>query len=195
MTAPTLLLAGAALVLATGCTGGMRRANARLRTDNARLQDTVEALQLQRTGLEAQLQAALASNPDSSVHAMVPQVATISISPMSGLDPSPHDGPVLQIHVVALDGRGRPIQLAGPLEATLLQPVSGQSPRVLASTRLDVAAARDAWRGGPLGTTWLVDVPLPDNLPDEPLLIHVEHRDLRTDRVLRASTTASIQSP
>jgi len=190
-----LLLAGATLVLATGCTGGMRRANARLRTDNAQLQDTVAALRLKQTELEAQLQRAGELNPARSLQALVPQVAAIAISPLSGLDPSPPGGPVLQIHVVAVDGRGRPIQLAGPLEAQVLEPISGQSPRVLASIRLDAAGAHDAWRGGPLGATWLIDVPLPADLPAEPLLIHVEHRDLRTDRVLRASTTAPIVPP
>lgn len=172
----------------------MRRANARLRTENATLEDTVATLKQQHIELNAQLQAAVASSPEPPMQALVPQVATIAISPMSGLDPTPSAGPVLQLHVVALDGRGRPIQLAGPLDAQVLQPVVGQPPVVLASMALDLAEARDAWRGGPLGATWLIEVPLPHDLPDEPLLIHVEHRDVRTDRVLRATTTASVGS-
>ncbi len=194
MIASRLLLAGATLVLAAGCSGGMRRANARLRTENATLQDTVAALKQQHIELNAQLQAAVALNPEPPVQALTPQIATIAISPMSGLDPTPNAGPVLQLHVVALDGRGRPIQLAGPLEAQVLQPVAGQSPVVLAATALDLAGARDAWRGGPLGTTWLIEVPLPHDLPNEPLLIHVEHRDVRTDRVLRTTTTTLVGS-
>ena len=160
MIASRLLLAGAALVLAAGCSGGMRRANARLRTENATLEDTVATLKQQHIELNAQLQAAVASSPEPPIQALVPQVATIAISPMSGLDPTPSAGPVLQLHVVALDGRGRPIQLAGPLDAQVLQPVVGQPPVVLAAMALNLAEARDAWRGGPLGTTWLIEVPL-----------------------------------
>ena len=100
MIASRLLLAGATLVLAAGCSGGMRRANARLRTENASLQDTVAALEQAQIELTAQLQAAVAQRPEPPLQALVPQVATIAISPMSGLDPSPSGGPVLQLHVI-----------------------------------------------------------------------------------------------
>jgi hypothetical protein len=190
-----LLLAGAAIVATTGCTGGMRRANARLREENAGLQDSVAALGLQLAERDVQLHAATLANPNASEEALVPQVASIAISPLSGLDPSPSHGPVLQIHVVAIDGRSRPIQLAGPMEVQVLQPVAGQPPQLLAGTSLTAAQARDAWRGGPMGPTWLIDVPLPKGMPNDGVLISIEHTDLRTNRVLRASTTASLDLP
>lgn len=185
--AVSLLAAGVA-----GCTGGMRRANVRLRDDNARLEDRVAQLELANAELAAQLARAPGNtpdSPDSDALQAIPQLAAISISPVSGWDPSPEDGPVLQIHVASQDGLGRPIQLAGSMDAQLLRPIPGTAPEVITSTSLDPQQVRQAWRGGPLGTTWLIELPVSENLKHEPLLIHVEHRDLRTGRVHRASTT------
>ena len=171
----------------------MRKANARLRDENAALQDAVAALNLQQSELEGQLHAATQAAPeattDAAMTAMIPQVAAISLSGMSGLDPSPpSDTAVLQLHVTAVDGRGRPIQLVGALEAQVLRPVPEAAPQLVAATRLDPSQVREAWRGGPLGTTWLIEVPLPQDATQQPLLLHVQYDDLRTGRSLQFAT-------
>ena len=173
-----------------GCSGAMRRANARLRTENAQQQDQIAALHLANAELQAQLALAQSEPASGNVNEHIPQLASVAISPLSGLDPSSDDGPVLQVHVQSMDGRGRPIQLAGPLMAQVLLPQQSGPPAVLATTSLDAHQVRDAWRGGPLGTTWLVELPLSERHLREPLLIHIEHTDLRTGRVHRASTTS-----
>jgi hypothetical protein len=171
------------------CSGPMRRANARLRNENAALQDTVAALTLRQSELKAQLSAAADTADAPPNIALLPQVAAISLSGMSGLDPSPASNtPVLQLHLTAVDGRGRPIQLVGSLEAQVLRPVPDAAPQRVAATRLDPSQVQEAWRGGPLGTTWLIEVPLPQNVAHEPLLLHVQYDDLRTGRVFQFAT-------
>ncbi|MCH2142683.1 MAG: hypothetical protein MK077_06780 [Phycisphaerales bacterium] len=185
----------AATVLLTSCDGRSRRASAKLRSENAALHREVEALQDRQVELEASLTAlATEQGGNRGAAAQTPQVAGLTISPLSGFEPG--EGPDalrLEIHVAAQDGRQRPIQLVGPLEAQVLRPVPGRSPVVLATTKLDPTAVRDAWRGGLLGATYRVDVMLDTASiePDTPVLVHVFHTDARTGRSLEATSSVA----
>lgn len=184
-----LMLASLALVLwCCGCDARSRRASSRLRTENAALQKQIVALEARQRELKASLTAT-----DDQIDpplADVPRVATLAVSSMSGFEPG--DTPekmVLEVHVQATDGRQRPIQLVGPLEAQVLRPVPGGPPRLIATHWLDPEAVRDAWRSSLFGATYLVPVPVEtaDIQADAPLLIHVFHDDLRTGRQLEAT--------
>jgi len=184
-----LTLAALVAVLSAGCASGpQRRANARLRDDNAQLQEAINAETLKISELEAQIEALRHTHPELAPEALVPQVAAISIGSGSGLDPSPSDDTtVLQVMVHAVDGRGRPIQLAGTLEVQILQTHAGDAPTLVAATALNGKQVREAWRGGPFGAHWLVEVPLPQDPAIDSLLLHVRYGDVRSGRTLKAT--------
>lgn len=193
-TATGIIIITAAILLA-GCDGRSRRASAALRTENAALERQVQSLQDRQIELEASL-AAVATEREMDLDALsqMPQVAGLTISPLSGFEPEADPATLrLEVHVAAQDGRQRPIQLVGPLEAQVLRPVPGRSPRLLAKTSLDPAAVRDAWRGGLLGATYRIDltVPTADINPDTPVLVHVFHTDARTGRALEATSSVA----
>lgn len=193
-TPDVLVLASLALAVPLlGCDGASRRASARLRTENAALHRQIDGLEARTRELEGSLLATTAGTTLELTAAESPQVATLLVSPMSGFEPGDTPGmTVLEVHVQASDGRQRPIQLVGPLEAQVLRPMPGGAPRVLADITLDPAQVRDAWRGGMFGATYLVPVPLSiADLPsDAPLLVHVFHDDARTGR--RLESTGSV---
>jgi hypothetical protein len=180
-----------------GCDGASRRASARLRTENAALHRQIEGLDARTRELEASLNADVTGSSPELAAIDTPQVATLSISSMSGFEPGDTPGTtVLEVHVQASDGRQRPIQLIGPLEAQILRPVPGGTPQVLADITLNPAEVRDAWRGGMFGATYLMPVLLStSDLPSGvPLLVHVFHDDARTGRRLE-STGSVAQTP
>ncbi|MDP7070764.1 MAG: hypothetical protein QF561_05380 [Phycisphaerales bacterium] len=182
-------IALSSLILVAGCDAASRRASARLRTENAALERQIESLEARTRELEGTLhaietEAALA--PDTAAQA--PQVATLEVSPLSGFEPGASiDDVVLEVHVEATDGRQRPIQLVGPLEAQVLRARPGEAPDLLADVTLSPAAVRDAWRGSLFGATYLVPIPMPRPAADQQLLIQVFHDDLRTGRTLECS--------
>ena len=98
---------------------------------------------------------------------------------------------MLQILVGSVDGRNRPVQLAGTLEVQVLCPRSGNAPELVGSTTLEGPQLRDAWRGGLLGVHWLVEVPIHKGATLDDLLVHVRYVDMRTGRTL--STSGSIR--
>ena len=185
-----LALATAALLVAhaAGCaSGAQRRANARLRDDNATLHAQVEALTLQVSALQSR--AATHERP-SIDPAALPQLGAIAISPSSGLDPTPAgDTPVLQLLVTALDSRARPIQLAGTLDVQVYVPRADEAPLLVGSVHLDHDALAEAWRGGPMGVRWLAQVPLPEGTTADGLLVHVQHADARSGRTFNDALT------
>jgi len=190
----SLVLLGASI----GCDTKSRTASARLRTENAALNKHVDALEARQRELEASIQTADAG-PDAvrNAAALGPQVATLAVSPMSGFEPgNTPDTLILEVHVQATDGRQRPIQLVGSLEAQVLRPVPGAAPELVADVRLDAKAVRDAWRSSLFGATYLIPVPLDaaDVAADSPLLVHVFHDDLRTGRQLEATGGVSHHS-
>ena len=186
-----MVLASLLVLSAVGCDARSRTASARLRTENAALSRQIDALEARQRELEASLQVAgdgPAASRDARAH--TPQVATLAVSQMSGFEPGDTAGTVvLEVHVLATDGRQRPIQLVGPLEAQVLRPVPGEAPELVATLRLDPEAVRDAWRESLFGATYLVPVPMDTaDIPvDTKLLVHVFHDDLRTGRRLEAT--------
>ncbi len=179
----------ASLIIVAGCDARSRRASARLRTENAALEQHVESLEARTRELEGTLEA-MESDQDlkvgTAVHA--PQVATLTVSALSGFEPgtTPEDV-VLEVHVQATDGRQRPIQLVGPLEAQILRPRPNEAPEVLADLTLDPAAVRDAWRSSMFGSTYLMPITMGRPESEQPLIVHVFHEDLRTGRRLECS--------
>ncbi len=109
----------------------------------------------------------------------VPRVAEIELSRLSSVRrESAADGLItLDLHVTAIDGRGRPIQLTGSLEAVArFMPVDAESIE-LGRVSLSPAEIRDAWRAGVLGASYQVEIPLrPAPLSGEYSGIHVSAR-------------------
>jgi hypothetical protein len=187
-----LVLASLGLtLLGSGCDARSRRASARLRTENASLHTQIGSLEARQRELEASLQVADTGSPSpADALAEMPQVATLAVSSMSGFEPGDtEDTMVLEVHVRATDGRQRPIQLVGPLEAQVLRPVPAESPQLVADIQLDPKAVRDAWRSSMFGATYLIPISLDaaDVPTDTPLLVHIFHDDVRTGRRLEAS--------
>ncbi|MCH2139028.1 MAG: hypothetical protein MK074_08270 [Phycisphaerales bacterium] len=184
-----------AILIAAGCgSSAQRKANARLRDDNATLQAQVDALQLQLAEAHAQSQAVAEQDLRVARHASIPQVARIAVASSSGLDPSPpSEGPVLQVLISAVDGRNRPIQLAGELSVQVLQPQADGDAVLVAQATLDPAQVRNAWRGSAFRQRWLVELPLKPSIPLGELIVHVRYDDLRSRATLRA--TGTIDAP
>ncbi len=175
--------------LFTGCDTRSRTASARLRTENADLKRQIDSLTLQTAELQAKLQASMHDeDPQPLLHS--PRLAHILISPITGYE-TKNGTAVLEVHVTAHDGRNRPIQLVGPLEAQVLRPREGLAPELVASIQLEPDAVRDAWRGGLMGATYLVQLPIPPSASETPLLVHVFHEDLVTGRRLECSGSVS----
>lgn len=184
------MLLAAALAPTLGCDGRSRRASARLRTANTQLEAQVESLTSRVDELKAAVsRAETETNRRDGALAHAPLVTTLSVSSMSGFEPgSSADTTIAEVHVGALDGRHRPVQLVGTLEVQLLRPVAGGDPLLLARTTLDAGQVRDAWRQALIGPTYLAPVELTrDALPDDgPVIVHVFHEDARTGRRLEA---------
>ena len=71
------------MMLLAGCDGHSRRASARLRTENAAMQQQIETLQARQTELEATL-ATVESEHEVNAEALgqMPQVAGLMVSPL-----------------------------------------------------------------------------------------------------------------
>ena len=99
--AATMMLT--AMLLLAGCDGHSRRASARLRTENAAMQQQIETLQARQTELEATL-ATVESEHEVNAEALgqMPQVAGLMVSPLSGFEPTDDDASLrLELHVSA----------------------------------------------------------------------------------------------
>ncbi len=191
MRAAGLLTLAVLVTLSAGCDTRSRRASARLRTENAAMQQQVTALQARTQELETGLRAAeRASGEIAGTRIAAPRVTTLAVSPLSGFEPGEQpDTTLLEVHVTATDGRQRPVQLVGPLQAQVLRPIPNAAPEVLADVTLSPEMVRDAWRGSLFGATYLIPVSITsENIPDSvPLLVHVFHDDLTTGHHLEAT--------
>ena len=122
----------------------------------------------------SELEAKLAEATDQSggnvdMALNVPRVAAIELSPFSSLrwNATPVDEAMLNVHVTAVDGRGRPIQLTGSIDAVARSmPVNGESLE-LGRASLSAAQVRDAWRAGVLGASYQVEIPIHQDLLEE----------------------------
>ncbi len=166
------------VVLASGCDGRSRKASARLRVEVHQLKEELELSRHQVSELEAKVaEAAVESGGNSVALLNVPRVAAIELSRLSSVRAASEGSTTLDLHVTAVDGRGRPIQLTGRLKAVArFMPVDKESIE-LGRVSLSPAEVRDAWRAGVLGASYQVEIPLhPSLLSDDSSGIHVSAR-------------------
>lgn len=203
LTVVMLLISGAQL----SCKNRSRAMSAQLRDRVHDLEAENETLRLRQQELEIQLRSAVSAqktapgqdDQSSSDSAAIPVVTRISLNPASGRRTTPDaDGQrPLEIHVAAVDGRNRPIQLAGSLRIKVTRIQEDALPIELADIELSPEEVRDAWRGGFIGgTTWLAKIPLSDSDlgPDEESLnVKVFYRDLRTGELLECGDEVDIR--
>lgn len=185
-----------ALVLQS-CDTRSRRASARLRTENAHLEQQVDVLSTRVQELEAAL-ATTESDQGLSAGAlaMSPLPVQLQIASISGFEPGDSEDRIIaEVHITAHDGLGRPVQLVGPIEVQVLRPVEGGEPVLLGRLDLDPHEVRRAWRQGLVGATYLaqVDLEAADVEPGSFVLTHVFHQDARTDR--RLETAGALNRP
>ena len=186
--AASLLLIGS--LLASGCDDASRRASARLRTEVHELQQELEASRLQLAELQTQLKAfASQQGLDGEVLVNTPRVAEISISPFSGMRRDDGETSTIELYVSAVDGRGRPLQMVGPLEAKVVHISMDTEPVELGHLRMTPTEVRDAWRRGLSGTSYLMQIPLTEPGPSEARVLHAQvlHTDARSDEPHEAS--------
>ncbi|MEE3001162.1 MAG: hypothetical protein VX908_00545 [Planctomycetota bacterium] len=166
------------VVLASGCDGRSRKASARLRVEVHQLKEELELSRHQVSELEAKVaEAAVESGGNSVTLLNVPRVAAIELSRLSSVRSASEGSATLDLHVTAVDGRGRPIQLTGRLKAVArFMPVDKESIE-LGRVSLSPAEVRDAWRAGVLGASYQVEIPLQLSLISEDSSgIHVSAR-------------------
>lgn len=178
------------LLLQVGCGDSRRRANAELRTTIHQLQQELGETRLQVSELESQLrEKADLEGGDAQLRANTPRVAAITLSSLSGMRREDDGVPTIELYVSATDGRGRPLQLVGTLDAVVRYlPVKGEE-RVLGRASLGMPEVRDAWRRGLGGVSYLVEIPLDQPIPASAKTLHaqVTHTDARTDVAHEAS--------
>ena len=176
----------------TGCTDRSRAVNAGLRERIHDLEEENRSRDLKIKELEIQLDSARGEQIGSAIsgHPDIPVVTNIRIDATSGRRQQPDESGnrPLEIHVKAVDGHNRPIQLAGSMRVQVTLIAQGQSPRELYSGELTPQEVREAWRGGVFGgPTWMINVPVKDeDLPDGTRTLDVDifYDDLRTGQQL-----------
>ncbi|MDG2423336.1 MAG: hypothetical protein P8M22_05095 [Phycisphaerales bacterium] len=176
----------------SACTDRSRAVNAGLRERIHDLEEENRSRDLKIKELEIQLESAHGEQIESAIsgHPAIPVVTNIQIDATSGRRQQPDESGnrPLEIHVKAVDGHNRPIQLAGSMRVQVTLITQGQPPRELYSGELTPQEVREAWRGGVFGgPTWMINVPVKDeDLPDGTRALDVDifYDDLRTGQQL-----------
>lgn len=193
-----LLLSGAQL----SCKNRSRAMSAQLRDQVHELKSENEALRRQQEELETQLKASMASQSSLSPvigNTAVPVVTRIMVDRASGRRTTPDSTGQrpLEIYIGAVDGRNRPIQLAGTMRVKVTQIQEVGPPIELVDFEMSPDELRDAWRGGLVGgPTWLASIPLDDSDlgPNvDSLNVRVFYRDLRTGALLECGDEVDIR--
>lgn len=198
-----ILLAVVAL-LASGvqlsCKNRSRAMSAQLRDQVHELKTENEALRLRQQELEIQLKTSHTGDEAShTTDSAIPVVTRIMLDGASGrrTTPDTNGRRPLEIYVTAVDGRNRPIQLAGSMRVKVTRIQEDGPPVELADIQMTPDELRDAWRGGFIGgPTWLAKVPLEgsDLTPDvDSLNVKVFYRDLRTGELLECGDEVDIR--
>ena len=165
---------------ASGCDSRSRKASARLRDEVHQLKEELKLSKHEISELEAKLaEATDRDGGDVDMALNMPRVAAIELSPYSSLRWKMNSGEeaALDLHVTAVDGRSRAIQLTGTLDVVArFMPVNGVSIE-LGRVSLSEARVRDAWRAGVLGASYQVEMPIRrDLLVEDQGGIHVSAR-------------------
>ena len=187
-------------ILLMSCSDRSRAANARLRDQVHNLEERNQQLKLRNEELLQHLASTEMELPVPVMagDAAIPVVTAISIDNSSGRRQTPDSNGQrpLEVHVRAIDGRNRPVQLAGSMRIQVTRIEEGQPPVELHAIELTPAEVRDAWRGGLLGSpTWLISIPLAeeDLAADRQVLdVTVFYEDLRTGQSLECGDKVDI---
>ncbi|MBG83649.1 MAG: hypothetical protein CMJ40_03770 [Phycisphaerae bacterium] len=200
----SVILLAAVAVLVSGvqfsCKNRSRAMSAQLRDQVHELESENETLRLRQEELEIQLKTSKSGSDGSrSRDSAVPVVTRIMLDGASGrrTTPDASGSRPLEIHVTAVDGRNRPIQLAGSIRVKVTRIQEDGPPVELADIQLSPDELRDAWRGGLIGgPTWLVKVPLEESdlaSGSDSLNVNVFYRDLRTGELLECGDEVDIR--
>ncbi len=157
---PACSAAGAILILA-GCglrIGGdstVSAENDRLRAENFDLRTQLNAMELQRQEFRRKVEAT-AGSPAADVVEATPALAQLLIAPTSHVRPATPTSPTRAVlHLDPRDGRNRPIQITGTVSVVVSRAGAAD-----VAFSLGALALRDAFRGGPFGGGYTVEIPL-----------------------------------
>lgn len=179
---PLLFLA---TIMFSGCRAGPKdfdNENDALRRQVGQLESEVARLAAERNEAIAQRELALArlkateGEPAAAVVRSMPASAGIRIGRLSGAiaDADPDWVDAVEVYVRPHDGRQRFVQVAGTMtvEAVRLGPAGATDPAMpamIGSVELDPDGLREAYRSSPMGTHYVVRVPLSTPIAREKL--------------------------
>jgi len=136
----------------------------RLREENARLESSIAALELEVEELRRKLAAAKpAPTPgeaDAEARAAAPHLAGIEISAASVIEADAAGRGTLWLRLVPRDGRGRFLQITGRVSVRASVLAEGSPPAIVGEGNYSPLEVRDAWRSGFGGSLYLFEVPI-----------------------------------
>jgi len=196
-----LCAAGLSAALMGGCRNAeMERQLDAARADRLMLRGEVADLERRNRELETALamsRAAFDEDPQRTAQriaaADLPRITEVRVGRYSRLSAAADGGVLLQVWLEPRDGRGRFLQLAGPIAMNLVHiPVEGE-PIGLMQIHMTAEQVRDAYRSFLTGTHYAIERMLPEPPPaDGVVVLHVEYIDdwtggtvHRTSAVLR----------
>jgi hypothetical protein len=184
-----LMLVTIVVGASAGCRSDFRNQNDILRERVMELEDEVATLERRHRELEAEL-ARIAGAPGSlpaEIRSNIPNLAEISIDRLSHAVDSDDDGRAdrLRVYVDAVDGRGRFLQLVGPMSVhAAVLPAEAESTTIGQQT-FTPDAVREAYRSGFTGTHYTFELPIERPAAAEAVTsatVRVEHVDGRTGK-------------
>jgi hypothetical protein len=160
----TLALALLALTACSGCSVTVLKPSSEdsVRERVARVEARNADLELENEGLRTQLAEHLQEiSPDeAAIQAAMPRLAAMVIASSSIVE-SPPGGPrELILRLAPSDDRGRFLQIVGNLMVRVVAVPADGPPLTLAVAEFGPEQIRDAWRGGMLGSNYVLDIPL-----------------------------------
>lgn len=129
--------------------------NQRLRIENKELREKHAALELERDEAVGKLRDLDGKQPFAPFGGMIeatPRLTRVEIDAASAIDAKG----VAHVYIAARDGRDRFLQVVGELKVTITDGAGA----VLAEKVLTPVQVREAYRSGPFGTHYLVEIPL-----------------------------------
>ena len=188
----SLALALLALTACSGCSVTVLKPSSEdsVRERVARVEARNADLELENEGLRTQLAEHLQEiSPDeAAIQAAMPRLAAMVIASSSIVE-SPPGGPrELILRLAPSDDRGRFLQIVGNLMVRVVAVPADGPPLTLAVAEFGPEQIRDAWRGGMLGSNYVLDIPLDQathlGLPDTVDVV-IRFTDATTGREFR----------
>ncbi len=167
----------------------LRRENLVLKRQAEQLSTEVEALDTALAAAERRNAAGPASLPEG-VRRPVP--ATLKLGRFSGPVDQDENGQadLLRLYLLTLDTQDRFVQTIGRVQISASVVAAGQPARTILTTRIDAADLDAAYRSGPAGTHYTLELPVPDGVScpmDRPLHLAIELDDLIHGHQLQAA--------